>query len=164
MSLHTTEKTAETYGGEEQNNIDLVKEYMQIVYDPKRARAGAVAHLCAPGNRFIAPTTFPDIHTLEDYAEDHGRLMKQVNDLHVVSFDVLFAKNDRVCMRYTAQGTHGGEPHGHIMPTGRKSRWTACALFRIENGKLVEFIKEWNKLAMWEQFGWPAEECLASKR
>lgn len=164
MSLHTVEKTAETYSEEEQNNIDLVKAYMQIAYDPKQASAEAVAHLCAPGNRFIAPTTFPDIHTLEDYAEDHGRLMKQVNDLHFVSFDILFAKADRVCMRYTAQGTHNGEPHGDIIPTGRKSRWTACALFRIENGQLSEFIEEWNKLTMWEQFGWPVDECLASER
>lgn len=65
---------------------------MQIAYDPNRASAGAVAHLCAPSNRFIEPTTFPDIHTLEDYAEDHGRLMKQVNDLHFVSSDIPFAK------------------------------------------------------------------------
>lgn len=164
MNLYTVQKVAETYSEAEQNNIDLGKEYMQIASDPNRASAGAVAHLCAPSNRFIAPTTFPDIHTLEDYAEDHGRLMKQVIDLHFVSFDILFAKADRVCMRYTAQGTHSGEPHGDIIPTGRKSRWTACALFRIEDGKLIECIKEWNKLAMWEQFGWPTEECLASKR
>ncbi len=75
---------------------------MRIAYPPGRAGAQAVAHLCAPGNRFIAPTTFPDVHTLEDYAEDHGRLMEQVNDLHPVSFDAQFAKGDRVCLRYTA--------------------------------------------------------------
>jgi predicted ester cyclase len=86
--------------------------------------------------------------------------MKQVIDLHVVSFEILSAKDDGVCMRYTAQGTHSGEPHQRIVPTGRKSRWTACALFRIENGKLVEFVKEWNKLVMWEQFGWPVDECF----
>jgi hypothetical protein len=36
----------------------------------------------------------------------------------------------------------------------------AAALFRVHEGKLVEFLKEWNKLSMWEQFGWPTEECL----
>lgn len=164
MSPQVMASTTEAYTAEEQKNIDLVTEYMQIAYDPKRSSAEAVAHLCAPGNRFTALTTFPDVHTLEEYADDHGRLMKQVNDLHFVSFDVLFAKSDRVCMRYTAQGTHGGDPHHGVPPTGRKSRWTACALFRIENGKLIEFIKEWNKLSMWEQFGWPVEECLTTKR
>lgn len=35
------------YTKQEQKNIELVKEYMQIAYDPKRASAEAVAHLCA---------------------------------------------------------------------------------------------------------------------
>jgi predicted ester cyclase len=154
---------APNYIPEEEHAMQLVKEYMTIAYDPKRASAAAVAHLCAPGNKFIAPTTFPDVHTLEQYAEDHGKLMKQVNDLHIVSFDAFFADGDRICLRYTAEGSHSGEPHGGIQPTGRKARWTAAALFRVKNGKLFEFVKEWNKLAMWEQLGWPAEECLVYK-
>lgn len=145
---------------EERRNIELVTEYMRIAYDPQRASARAVAHLCAPNNRFISPTTFPEVHTLEAYAEDHAKIMKQVNDLHFVNFDVVFAHGDRVCLRYTAEGHHRGEPHGQLPPSGRKAQWTACAVFKVENGKLVEFIKEWNKLSMWEQFGWPVEECL----
>ncbi|WDD36494.1 hypothetical protein PQG02_35685 (plasmid) [Nostoc sp. UHCC 0926] len=35
------------YTPQEQKNIELVKEYMQIAYDPKRASADTVAHLCA---------------------------------------------------------------------------------------------------------------------
>ncbi len=146
---------------QEQAHIELVREYMKISYTPRKASAQAVASLCAPGNRFIAPTTFPDIHTLEQYAEDHGKLMRQVNDLRLVEFDVLFAHGDRVALRYSAEGSHRGEPHGEIPPTGRQARWTAAGLFRIEGGKLAEFIKEWNKLAMWEQLGWPVEECLS---
>jgi predicted ester cyclase len=155
MSDNTT-----NYTPEEQKNIDLAKEYISISYSPQKASADAVEHLCAPRNTFIAPTTFPNVHTLEEYAEDHGKLMRQVNDLHIVNFDVLFAKGDRVCLRYTAEGHHKGEPHGSVAPTGRKAQWTASALFRAEGGKLTEFIKDWNKLSMWEQFGWPIEECL----
>jgi predicted ester cyclase len=154
-----TESTAE-----ERRNIELVREYMGIAYDPKRASAANVALLCAPNNRFIAPSTFREVHTLEQYAEDHGRIMRQVADLQLVRFDVFFAKGDRVCLRYTAEGSHCGEPHGAIPPTGRKARWTAAALFRVEDGKLVEFIKDWNKLSMWEQLGWPAEECLTRRK
>lgn len=135
---------------------------MEIAYTPGRASAQAVKHLCGANNRFIAPTTFPQVRALEEYAEDHGRIMEQVNDLHIVSFDVLFAKGDRVCLRYTAEGAHGGKPHGEIQPTGRTARWSAAALFRVEDGKLAEFIKDWNKLSMWEQLGWPADECLTS--
>jgi predicted ester cyclase len=149
---------------EEKKNIELVREYMEIAYDPKRASAEAVAHLCSPGNRFIAPTTFPGVNTLEEYAADHAKIMKQVSDLGFSSIDVLFAKGDRVCLRYTAQGSHNGEPHGDIPATGRKACWTASAIFRVENGKIKEFIKDWNKLSMWEQLGWPAEECLMLSR
>lgn len=145
---------------EESRNIELAKEYMMIAYDPRRAGAAAVAHLCAPRNTFNAPTTFPDVHTLEQYAEEHGELMKQVNDLHLISFDILFAHGPWVCLRYTAEGSHSGEPHGSIAATGRRARWTAAAMFRVEDGKLAEFIKEWDKLAMWSQLGWPLEECL----
>ena len=146
--------------GEERRNLALVREYMEIAYDPKRAGAKNVGHLCAPGNVFTAPTTFPGVRTLEEYAEDHGKIMKQVADLHLVSFDVFFAAGDQVCLRYTAEGSHCGEPHGAIAPSGRKARWTAAALFRVEGGKLAGFIKDWNKLSMWEQLGWPIEECL----
>lgn len=157
--MHTTQ-TSEVVTSEERHNMDIVGEYIEISYTPGRASAQAVAHLCAPENRFIAPTTFPGVHTLEEYAEDHGRLMEQVNDLHIVSFDVLFAKADRVCLRYTAEGSHSGEPHGDIAPTGRTARWSAAALFQVRDGKLAEFIKDWNKLSMWEQLGWPASECM----
>ncbi len=149
---------------EERRNIELVTEYMTIAYDPKRASAEAVSHLCSPNDRFIAPTAFPDVHTLEGYAGDHAKVMRQVNDLlQFVTFDVLFAKGDWVALRYTAEGSHGGEPHGDIPPTGRKARWTASALFRGEGGKLTGFIKDWNKLSRWEQLGWPVEECLTQK-
>lgn len=149
---------------EELHNIEIVKQYMLIAYDPQRASGEAVQHLCAPGNRFIAPSTFPEIHTLEQYAEDHGKLMRQVNDLHITNFDVFFAKDNRVCLRYSAEGSHKGEPHGKIRPTGRHAHWSAAAIFRLANGKIAEFIKDWNKLAMWEQLGWPAEECLVDTK
>ncbi len=148
---------------DEQRNMDLVRDYIEISYTPGRASAQAVAHLCAEGNRFIAPTTFPGVDTLEDYAEDHGRLMEQVNDLHIVNFDVLFCSGDQVALRYTAEGAHRGQPHGDIEPTGRTARWSAAALFRVQDGKLVEFFKDWNKLSMWEQLGWPLEECLTQR-
>jgi hypothetical protein len=133
---------------EGRRNLELVREYMGLAYDPRRASAKNVAHLCAPDNRFIAPSTFPNVH------------MKQVNDLYLVSLDVFFAHGNRVCLRYTAEGSHSGEPHGSIPATRRTARWTAAALFRVENEKLSEFIKDWNKLSMWEQLGWPTEECL----
>lgn len=126
------------FSHQEHENLRLVEEYMQISYDPKRASAKAVAHLCAQNNRFIAPTTFPEVKTLEQYAEDHGKLMKQIADLHLVSFDAIFAKDDLVCIRYTAEGSHCGEAHGSIAASGKKARWTAAGIFRCQDGKSYE--------------------------
>ena len=153
------QETMEPYSPSEQANIELVKEYMLIAYSPTEASAHAVAHLCAPGNRFIAPTTFPGVNTLQEYAEAHAALMREINDLHITSFDVFFSKGDSVCLRYSAEGSHRGKPHGRLAATGKTARWTACGIFRVMDGRLAEFIKEWDKLSMWEQLGWPTEEC-----
>lgn len=153
------QETMEPYSPREQANIELVKEYMLIAYSRREASAHAVAHLCAPGNRMIAPTTCPGVNTLEDFAEANAALMREMNDLRITSFDVFFSKGDSVCLRYSVEGSHRGEPHGRLAPTGKTARWTACGIFRVVDGKLVEFIKEWDKLSMWEQLGWPVEEC-----
>ena len=129
----------------ERQNLDLVREYMDIAYTPGKASAQAVAHLCARADVFLAPSRdLPGIHTLSAVtAEEHGKLMRQVEqDLHSVGYDVIFAKDDRVCLRYTAEGSHKGEPHGDLQPTGRKAQWNACAVFRVKNGKLFEFVED----------------------
>ncbi|KAJ3038481.1 hypothetical protein HDV00_000578 [Rhizophlyctis rosea] len=153
---------AQSYTTQEQKNIDLAKEYMRISYSPKGASAENVKHLCAPGNKFIAPTTFPGVNTLEEYAEGHAEIMKSIADLHIVSFDVCFAHSSQVCLRYTAEGTHCGEPHNGIQASGKKAQWTAAAIFEVDegSGKLIKFIKDWDKLSMWKQLGWnKGDEC-----
>jgi hypothetical protein len=148
---------------EERRNVELVRESMGIACDPKRASAENMAHLCAPDNVFTAPTTCPGVRTLEQYGEEHGE-MKEVADLHPVSFDVFYAHGDRLCLRYKAEGTHCGGPHGDIPPGGRKAMWRAAALFRVEGNKLAVFIKDWNRLSMWRQLGWPIEERLTGPK
>ena len=59
-----------------------------------------------------------------------------------------------MCLRYTAEGSHCGEPHNGIEMTGRKARWTAAAIFEVRDGKVHSFIKDWDKKNMWEQLGW----------
>lgn len=148
------------YTAEERRSIERVRDFMRITHDPRLAGAEAVRHLCAPGSRLVAPTTFPGLRTLEDFAEAQRQLMRELSDLHLLRFDVLFAKGDRVCLRYTAEGTHAGAPHGRLPPTWRKAQWTVTAIFTVKDGMLTELILDWNRLAMWEQLGWPVEECL----
>jgi predicted ester cyclase len=138
-----------------QKNIDVVKEYMRIAYSPTENKGrSSVAHLVAPHATFTAPTTFPECKTPLDYADSHATVMSALDDLHILSFDVIHAKGTLVALRYTAEGTHKGKAHNGIETTGKHARWTAAALFEVEGGRITSFTKEWDKLSMWKQLGW----------
>ena len=65
-------------------------------------------------------------------------LMKSINDLRIVDFDYLIAKDNQVALRYSAEGSHCGEPYKGIKPSGRKAKWTAAALFQLnQQGKIT---------------------------
>ena len=54
------------------------------------------------------------------------------------------AEGDHVLLRWTVRGTHLGEfwtPVGTVLPTGKRITLTSMALYRLEDGKIVE---EWN--------------------
>ena len=117
-------------------NVELARERIRVSCTPGDASREGVAPLCAPGSTFTAPTTFPEVRTLEDCTENRGKLKRQVSDLPLVSFDVLLTKASQVAIRCTAEGRHGGDPHGSMAPIGHKARWTAV-LFHAGNGKLA---------------------------
>lgn len=83
-----------------------------------------------------------------DYAESHAHVMASVNDLHIIRFDQVFAKNGHVLLRYTAEGTFKGEPYMGIEPNGRHARWSAAAIFEVEDGKVKSFTKDWDQKVM----------------
>ena len=89
-----------------------------------------------------------------DYADSHAKVMSAIADLHIVSYDIVFAKDGHVLLRYSAEGSHCGQPHNGIEPSGRKAQWTASAIFEVKDGKVHSFTKEWDKLNMWKQLGW----------
>ena len=110
--------------------------------------------MCTPDATFTAPTTFPTCKTPLDYADSHAHVMSAIADLHIISYDIVFAKDDHVLLRYSAEGSHCGEPHNGIQASGRKANWTASAIFEVRDGKVHSFTKEWDKLNMWKQLGW----------
>lgn len=64
--------------------------------------------------------------------------MKSINDLRIIDFDYLIAKDNQVALRYSAEGTHSGEAYKDIQPSGRKAKWTAAALFQLnDQGKIT---------------------------
>ena len=81
--------------------------------------------------------------------------MSCIADLHITSHDYVFAKNDMVLLRYSAEGSHLGEPRNGLQASGRKANWTAAAIFELdEDGKIKGFTKEWEKMNMWKYLGW----------
>jgi hypothetical protein len=76
-----------------------------------------------------------------DYAESHSKVMKSVDDLHIIRYDQAWAKDSHVLLRYTAEGSHSALPYHGIEKSNpaKKARWSAAAIFEIENGKIEEF-------------------------
>ncbi|TFY75726.1 hypothetical protein EWM64_g8284 [Hericium alpestre] len=142
---------------EEEQNVKIVLEYMEIAYSPEDNKgASSVKHLCAPGNTFLAPSTFPNAKTAEEYAEAHAEVMASLKDLHIIKFNVVVAKENFVSLRYTATGSHIGAPHGGIPATKLKAQWTAAGTFVIDEqtGLIQHWWKDWDKMQMWKQLGW----------
>jgi len=67
--------------------------------------------------------------------------------------DMLIAEGDLVMAWGRASGTHLGEFMG-LPPTGKKLKWSAVALYRInEQGKIAERWQELDALGMMQQLG-----------
>lgn len=149
----TTKQTSE-----EQQNIDICKEYMAIAYSPTENKgAESVAHLCHPDSWFWSPATFPGCQTPMDYAQSHSVVMQSVSDLHIIRFDQAWAKDSHVLLRYTAEGSHVGKPYKGLEKTGRHAKWCAAAIFEVEDGKVKSFSKDWDQKTMQvsvERFAW----------
>ena len=80
------------------------------------------------------PAGFPTgPQAFRDYYDD---LRKTVPDARY-EVDDLIAEGDRVVVRWRLLGTHKGEFQG-IAPTGRAITLKGIAIYRVENGKLME--------------------------
>lgn len=97
----------------------------------------------------------PDLgKTPLDYADSHAEVMSSVSDLKITSYDIVFAKDGHVLLKYSAEGSHCGKPHNGIEATGNKAKWEAAAIFEVRDGKVHSFTKQWDKLNMFKQLGW----------
>ncbi|HEY4768892.1 MAG TPA: ester cyclase [Candidatus Limnocylindria bacterium] len=74
---------------------------------------------------------------------------------------LLIAEGDLVAVHLTGRGTHRGLFQG-VPPTGRE--WTAgcSALYRVEDGRIVDAWVNWDLLAILEQIGGVTRASTAS--
>ena len=69
-----------------------------------------------------------------------------------VSVDELVAEGDRVALRATVRGTHGGELAG-IPATGKRVEVVAMQIYRLVDGKIAEAWLSIDRLGMLQQIG-----------
>lgn len=69
-----------------------------------------------------------------------------------VTIDEMIGEDDKVLVRFEFTGTHEGR-FGGIEPTGERVSGSNMALFRIEDGKIVERWLESDNLEMLQQLG-----------
>jgi predicted ester cyclase len=79
--------------------------------------------------------------------EDHATFP----DVRYVIED-LVAEGDRVAVRWTACGTQRGS-FGPVPPTGRSVTWSGIHIYRIRDGRFVEYWVEADSLGRLRQLG-----------
>jgi len=102
-------------------------------------RSDLLAGMVAPDVRIhpATPGAAPDTEGIDELTVAFERFHDAFPDLHVVVDDVI-AAGDRVAARWTATGTHRGELAG-IPATGRSVRWAGIDVYRLDQGKVVEW-------------------------
>jgi predicted ester cyclase len=132
-----------------QENKDLIRRFYEEVWD--RGNLDVCDEVFAPDyvrHDFRSTEPVPGPEGQKQIAADFRAAFP---DLHFV-VDLLVAENDYVVGRWTATGTHSG-CCGTVEPTGRRVRFSAANIFRVENGKVVEIWNHRDDLGLREQLG-----------
>lgn len=133
MSIHDNKLLARRYF--QAFNDDDRYVFADIIAPDARLRdpfpEGALGHESISQRSSMFHTAFPDLRLL-------------VNDM--------LAEEDRVAVRWTAEGTHNGELAG-IAPTGRRIKLTGMTILRIEGGRIAESWTELDMLGLLQEIG-----------
>lgn len=127
-------------------NKDLIRRYIAAV---DRGDVRALDEFIAP--HFVDHSPFPGTTgDLVGLRQVFAIFQKGVPGTHTI--DDLIAEEDKVAGRITGSGTHSGEFMG-ISATGRKVETSGIAIWRIENGKIVEHWSQVDGLGLMQQLG-----------
>lgn len=131
-----------------EENKAVVRRLMDEVWS--RGRLDAVDQLLAPDYAG---------HNLPEGLPSDAEGFKQVMSLYRTAFpdmpitlEDLVAEGDRVVVRWSARGTHGGDLAG-IPPTGRPVSVTGIDIYRLAGGKIVENWNQSDQMGMMQQIG-----------
>jgi predicted ester cyclase len=108
-----------------------------------------VDELVAPDAINHDPATPPELRGLRGpdlFKRTVGMYRAAFPDLRLTVEDVI-AADDKVALRWRAEGTHRGELAG-LAPTGARGPVTGISIDRWKDGKLVETWVEWDNLGL----------------
>ena len=111
----------------------------------------ALKELLAPEYLCYIPSRSTKSLSRDEYVEIIKTFRNAFPDINWKILE-LIPVGDRVIMRYIGRGTHKGEYRG-IPATGNHIEYGGTALFRIENGKVVEEMADNDTLGIMLQLG-----------
>ena len=131
-----------------EKNETVVKRFIEECINRKKVEL--MDKLFSPDyiNHAATSDISPD---LEGYKERVRYMIAAFPDLSIAIED-LFSDGDRVAVRLTARGTHQGSYLG-VPPTGELATWTAIAIYRVVDGRIVERWENRDDLGMMRQLG-----------
>ncbi|HZS02331.1 MAG TPA: ester cyclase [Chloroflexota bacterium] len=106
----------------------------------------------------LAPTFVDHAAELGGGASDAAGFKEQVREFRAAfpdgktQIDDLIAEGDKVVLRWTDGGTHRG-PFMGVAPTGKRVTLTGIDIYRIADGKIVEYWCSEDVLGLLEQLG-----------
>ena len=112
----------------------VIKERNEIGEDTAKLRSWCEKY-CAPG--YMYHNLIGGDMNREQLVQYFVSLMSTMPD-HNKSIDDMVAEGDKVVIRYTVQGTQKGPIFG-IPATGKHVSIKACDIYKIEDGKILEW-------------------------
>lgn len=132
-----------------QQNVTLVRRLYDDVFT--KGNLSALDELLASNVRLMDPALPKIKEGLQSFKNAESVYNKAFPGKRV-KIDDIFATDDRVVVRWTAEGTHKGSLQG-IEPTNRSFKITGISIYRLANGKITEINQQFDRLGLLEQLG-----------
>ena len=131
----------------EEQNIELIRDFLGEL---DSGNWDLIHEIFADDCKFYSPSDSAPSSKNEQFAELDVMLAAFPSFKHDIKD--MIAKDDKVIVWVVCSTTHEGEFQG-IPASGNKIQYGEIAVYRIQNGKVVEFVQEYNALSMMMQLG-----------
>jgi len=132
-----------------EHNKDVIRRFWEVM---NSHQLDGLDDLVATDVVRHCPAT-PDVEVRNlDQLKDFLRQNTEVFPDNIQTFTHLVAEGDLVGVWATYEGTQKG-PMGPFPPSGIKARFDFGAIFRVENGKIMEWRVTWDNMAILQTLG-----------